>query len=96
MSISEMAAAIEAAASYLREHPEAGAGTDSPASAEVERGLRIRVDGPAGQIVTDSARSWPGPSSTRRWAACSAGRSSHLWRWCSAEGRSLTVDVPSA
>src|SRR3990170_7582257 len=56
-------AAIEAAASYLREHPEAGAATDPPAAAEIDRGLRIRVDGPFGQIVSDMPTSVGGEGS---------------------------------
>jgi uncharacterized OsmC-like protein len=46
--------AIEGAGAYLTEHPDEARYTDSLATARVEDGLRIRVDGPAGEsLVTD-------------------------------------------
>ncbi|MGI8998715.1 MAG: OsmC family protein [Candidatus Limnocylindria bacterium] len=44
--------AIEGASAYLTEHPDEARYTDSVATARVEGGLRIRVDGPAGESLT--------------------------------------------
>jgi len=49
--------AIEIASGYLREHPDAAAGTDAAATAVLEEGLRFRVAGPAGELTTDMAES---------------------------------------
>ena len=49
--------AIETASSYLREHPDAGAGTDAAATATREEGLRFRVEGPNGEITSDMSKS---------------------------------------
>ena len=46
--------AIEGARAYLTEHPDEARYTDSLATARVEDGLRIRVDGPNGEsLLTD-------------------------------------------
>jgi uncharacterized OsmC-like protein len=45
--------AIETAAGHLTEHPEAAAGTDTAATAVLEEGLRFRVEGPRGEVMTD-------------------------------------------
>ena len=46
--------AIEGASTYLTEHPEEARYTDSLATARVDVGLRIRVDGPNGEsLLTD-------------------------------------------
>ncbi len=46
--------AIESASAYLIEHPDEARYTDSLATARIEEGLRIRVDGPNGEsLVTD-------------------------------------------
>ena len=46
--------AIEGASTYLTEHPDESRYTDSLATARVEDGLRIRVDGPNGEsLLTD-------------------------------------------
>ena len=45
-------AAIEGASVYLAEHPDEARYTDSLATAHVEEGLRIRVNGPGGEILT--------------------------------------------
>jgi len=45
-------AALEAAGAYLTEHPDQARYTDSPATASVEEGLRVRVVGPNGEILT--------------------------------------------
>ena len=47
--------AIEQATGYLAEHPEEGLETDATATASPEDGLRIRVRGPSGEVVTDMA-----------------------------------------
>jgi uncharacterized OsmC-like protein len=49
--------AIETASSYLREHPDAGAGTDAAATATRQEGLRFRVEGPNGEITSDMSKS---------------------------------------
>lgn len=49
--------AIETMSDYLREHPDAAAGTDAAATAVREEGLRFRVDGPNGQVTTDMSKS---------------------------------------
>jgi uncharacterized OsmC-like protein len=46
--------AIDGASTYLAEHPDEARYTDSLATARVEDGLRIRVQGPGGEaLVTD-------------------------------------------
>lgn len=46
--------AIEGASAYLTEHPQEARYTDSLATARIESGLRIRVTGPAAEVlVTD-------------------------------------------
>lgn len=49
--------AIETASSYLRQHPDAAAGTDAAATAIREEGLRFRVEGPKGQLTSDMSES---------------------------------------
>src|SRR5215217_6821884 len=49
--------AIETASGQLKEHPEAAVGTDAAATAVREDGLRFRVDGPNGAVVTDMSKS---------------------------------------
>lgn len=44
--------AVEGASAYLAQHPDEAAYTDSVATARVEDGLRIRVDGPNGEVLT--------------------------------------------
>jgi uncharacterized OsmC-like protein len=44
-------AAIEGAGAYLTEHPDEARYTDSLATARVESGLRVRVDGPNGEVL---------------------------------------------
>ena len=55
--------AIEGACAHLAEHPEAGISTDAAATAVREDGLRFRVDGPKGALVTDMATSVGGGAS---------------------------------
>ena len=43
--------AIEGAVAYLTAHPDEARYTDSAATAVVEQGLRVRVDGPTGESV---------------------------------------------
>jgi uncharacterized OsmC-like protein len=49
--------AIETASGHLREHPDAAIGTDAAATAVREEGLRVRVEGPRGQVITDMSES---------------------------------------
>src|SRR5215212_2204795 len=55
--------AIETASAQLKEHPEAAVGTDAVAAAVREDGLRFRVDGPNGAVVTDMSKSVGGGAS---------------------------------
>ena len=73
--------AMEGASAYLMAHPDEAAYTDSLATARVVDGLRVRVDGPAGEALeTDmpaavgGAASAPSPGWTFRaaMAACIA------------------------
>ena len=72
--------AITQASGYLVEHPEAATSSDAAATAVLEDGLRFRVDGPAGSLGTDMAKSVGGGASgpTPAWlmraalAACDA------------------------
>ena len=48
--------AIETASGYLAEHPEAAAGTDAAATAVREEGLRFRVEGPNGDLISDMSK----------------------------------------
>ena len=72
--------AIENASGQLKEHPEAAVATDAAATAVREDGLRFRVDGPNGELVTDMSKSVGGGASapTPGWlmraalAACDA------------------------
>ena len=49
--------AIEKASGHLTEHPEAAAGTDAAATAVFEEGLRFRVEGPKGDVISDMSES---------------------------------------
>jgi uncharacterized OsmC-like protein len=72
--------AIETASGYLREHPDAAAGADAPATAVREEGLRFRIEGPKGQVNSDMSESVGGGATapTPGWllraalAACDA------------------------
>jgi uncharacterized OsmC-like protein len=46
--------AVERASAQLAAHPE-GPEADQPATAVIEEGLRVRVEGPKGTVVTDMA-----------------------------------------
>src|SRR5919198_2311205 len=48
--------AIAAASDHFAENPEAGAGTDTAATAVREEGLRFRVEGPQGEVITDMSK----------------------------------------
>jgi uncharacterized OsmC-like protein len=47
----EIREAIAAASAYMTDHPEEGRYTDSLATARIESGLRVRVDGPNGEVL---------------------------------------------
>ena len=49
--------AIEGASRYLAEHPEAAVDTDAAATAVREEGLRFRVEGPKGGLISDMSTS---------------------------------------
>lgn len=70
--------AIEGASAYLTEHPDEARYTDSLATARVVDGLRVRVEGPSGELLeTDmpgavgGADSVPGPGWFLRAAVAS-------------------------
>jgi uncharacterized OsmC-like protein len=49
---------LEAAVAYLSERPDEARYTDSPATATLEEGLRVRVEGPGGEsLITDMPES---------------------------------------
>ena len=48
--------AIETASGHLAEHPEAALGTDAAAIAVHQEGLRFRVQGPKGDLITDMSK----------------------------------------
>ena len=54
--VESIRSAIEAASDDLTEHPEAGSGTDTAATAVREEGLRFRVEGPNGEVITDMSK----------------------------------------
>jgi uncharacterized OsmC-like protein len=55
---------IQAAINYLTDHPDEARYVDSAATAKIEDGLRVRVDGPSGeQIFTDMPTSVGGAGS---------------------------------
>jgi uncharacterized OsmC-like protein len=72
--------AMERASGYLTEHPEAARASDSAATAVLEDGLRVRVEGPWASLTSDMAESVGGGASapTPGWllraalAACDA------------------------
>src|ERR671925_147776 len=51
-----MSRAIATPSDHLAEHPEAGSGTDAAATAVREEGLRFRVEGPQGEVITDMSK----------------------------------------
>jgi uncharacterized OsmC-like protein len=55
--------AIETACAHLSEHPDKALSTDAAATAVREDGLRFRVNGPTGTVVTDMAASVGGGAS---------------------------------
>jgi uncharacterized OsmC-like protein len=55
--------AIETACAHLSEHPDKAVSTDAAATADREDGLRCRVEGPTGGVVTDMAASVGGGAS---------------------------------
>ena len=61
----EIRTAIERASAFLTDHPDEARYTDSLATARVESGLRIRVDGPNGEVLeTDMPAAVGGAGST--------------------------------
>ncbi len=51
-----ISSSIEAASGHLAEHPEAAVATDATATAVREEGLRFRVEGPNGDVVSDMSK----------------------------------------
>ena len=96
--------AIEGASAYLTEHPDEARYTDSLATARVESGLRVRVDGPNGEVLeTDmpSAVGGAGSSASPGWflrasvAACVASLATMRAAQLGIDGFSCEVDVDS-
>lgn len=56
--------AIERTAAQLKDHPDAGRGATAPATATLEDGLRVRIEGPSDfEVVTDMPESVGGEES---------------------------------
>jgi hypothetical protein len=53
--VESIRSAIETATGRLAEHPDGAAGPDAAATAVHEEGLRVRVQGPDGTVITDMA-----------------------------------------
>jgi uncharacterized OsmC-like protein len=67
----QIRSAIEVASAWLREHPDEARYTDSAATARLESGLRVSVNGPSGEsLVTDmpSAVGGAGAAISPGWA----------------------------
>ena len=97
-------AAIEAAGAYLTEHPDEARYTDALATARVESGLRVRVDGPNGEVLeTDmpSAVGGAGSTTSPGWylrasiAACVASLATMRAAELGLTGFTCEVDVDS-
>ena len=100
----EIRAAIKGASAYLTEHPDEARYTDSLATARIESGLRVRVDGPNGEVLeTDmpSAVGGAGSSASPGWylraavAACVASLATMRAAQLGVVGFSCEVDVDS-
>jgi uncharacterized OsmC-like protein len=96
--------AIEGAGAYLTEHPEEARFTDSLATARVESGLRVRVEGPNGELLeTDmpAAVGGGGSSASPGWylrasvAACVASLATMRAAQLGLTGFACEVDVAS-
>jgi uncharacterized OsmC-like protein len=55
--VESIRSAIETASGHLTEHPEAAVATDAAATAVSEKGLRFRVEGPQGAVISDMSKS---------------------------------------
>jgi uncharacterized OsmC-like protein len=54
--VESIRSAIETASGHLTDHPEAAVATDAAATAVREEGLRFRVEGPTGDVISDMAK----------------------------------------
>jgi len=78
--VESIRSAIESASNHLSQHPEAAASTDAAATAVREEGLRCRVEGPQGDVISDMSKTVGGGATapTPGWmlraalAACDA------------------------
>ena len=91
MSAEEIRSAIESAVAYLTENPDQARYTDTAATAVLTHDLRVRVHGPAGELLeTDmppavggtGAAPSPGGSCGQPWRAASRPwcRCAPLWK----------------
>ncbi|HUH17332.1 MAG TPA: OsmC family protein [Methylomirabilota bacterium] len=96
--------AIEGAGAYLTQHPDEARYTDSLATARVESGLRVKVEGPNGeQLETDmpAAVGGAGSAASPGWflraavAACVASLATMRAAQLGMAGFSCEVDVDS-
>jgi uncharacterized OsmC-like protein len=55
--VESIRSALEGASRHLTEHPEAAVDTDAAATAVHEEGLRFRVEGPKGALISDMSTS---------------------------------------
>ena len=97
-------AALEGASAYLSEHPDEARYTDSLAMARVESGLRVRVEGPNGEVLeTDmpAAVGGAGSAASPGWflrasvAACVASLATMRAAQLGLAGFACEVDVDS-
>ncbi len=100
MTDEQIRAALEAAAAYLREHPDEARYTDSLATARLDSGLRVVVDGAGGeQLVTDmpaavgGAASAPSPGWVLRAAVAACALSLATMRAAQLGLRSFRCEV---
>jgi uncharacterized OsmC-like protein len=101
--VESIRSAIEGAARHLAEHPEAAVDTDAAATAVREEGLRFRVEGPKGGLISDMSTSVGGGATapTPAWllraalASCDATLVAMEAARESVELSALTVTVES-
>lgn len=97
-------AALAGAGAYLTDHPDEARYTDSLATARVESGLRVMVDGPNGeQLITDmpAAVGGAGSAASPGWflraavAACAASLATMRAAQLGVSGFAVEVEVDS-
>jgi hypothetical protein len=74
--VESIRSAIENASNHLTQHSEAAASTDAAATAVREEGLRFRVEGPQGDVISDMSKAVGGGATapTPGWVASRRAR----------------------